>query len=233
MAAAQPEGQRPRLLGQRVFAAYKLVAAPAGRPVDAVGWGLSWAASRAERIQAAVRGSGERPRSAPSGLPVRDTRCAGPGLRGGRWAPRVGGHWGTGHCSPLQTECLNYVRVLQPLGAAALYVCGTNAFQPTCDHLVRPVVSLLGARPRGPERVAAALLCLPRPHVLSARSCARGRRVRGTRGRARGTEVALGDLLGPASGRRLSVTPVSREGVCVFSGHTCAGLSVFPPMSMG
>uniref|UniRef100_K9J315 Semaphorin-4D n=1 Tax=Desmodus rotundus TaxID=9430 RepID=K9J315_DESRO len=34
-----------------------------------------------------------------------------------------------------QTECLNYIRVLQPLGATALYVCGTNAFQPACDHL--------------------------------------------------------------------------------------------------
>ncbi|ELK38160.1 Semaphorin-4D [Myotis davidii] len=37
-----------------------------------------------------------------------------------------------------ETECLNYIRVLQPLGTAALYVCGTNAFQPACDHLVRP-----------------------------------------------------------------------------------------------
>ncbi|KAB1255877.1 Semaphorin-4D [Camelus dromedarius] len=34
-----------------------------------------------------------------------------------------------------QTECLNYIRVLQPLSANALYVCGTNAFQPACDHL--------------------------------------------------------------------------------------------------
>lgn len=38
----------------------------------------------------------------------------------------------------LQTECLNYIRVLQPLSTTSLYVCGTNAFQPTCDHLVRP-----------------------------------------------------------------------------------------------
>lgn len=38
---------------------------------------------------------------------------------------------------PLQTECLNYIRVLQPLSSTSLYVCGTNAFQPTCDHLVR------------------------------------------------------------------------------------------------
>lgn len=38
--------------------------------------------------------------------------------------------------SKLQTECLNYVRVLQPLNDTFLYVCGTNAFQPICDHLV-------------------------------------------------------------------------------------------------
>ncbi|KAM9138494.1 semaphorin-4D isoform 1-T10 [Pangshura tecta] len=34
-----------------------------------------------------------------------------------------------------QTECLNYVRVLQQLNDDVLYVCGTNAFQPICDHL--------------------------------------------------------------------------------------------------
>uniref|UniRef100_A0A8C8VJ74 Semaphorin-4D n=1 Tax=Pelusios castaneus TaxID=367368 RepID=A0A8C8VJ74_9SAUR len=34
-----------------------------------------------------------------------------------------------------QTECLNYVRVLQPFNDTFLYVCGTNAFQPICDHL--------------------------------------------------------------------------------------------------
>ncbi|XP_053151092.1 semaphorin-4D isoform X1 [Hemicordylus capensis] len=34
-----------------------------------------------------------------------------------------------------QTECLNYVRVLQQLNDTFLYVCGTNAFQPVCDHL--------------------------------------------------------------------------------------------------
>ncbi|XP_012891889.1 PREDICTED: semaphorin-4D-like, partial [Dipodomys ordii] len=33
------------------------------------------------------------------------------------------------------TECLNYIRVLQPLSASSLYVCGTNAFKPICDHL--------------------------------------------------------------------------------------------------
>ncbi|NWI99577.1 SEM4D protein, partial [Crypturellus undulatus] len=34
-----------------------------------------------------------------------------------------------------QTECRNYVRVLQQLNETFLYVCGTNAFQPTCDYL--------------------------------------------------------------------------------------------------
>ncbi|XP_019410323.1 PREDICTED: semaphorin-4D isoform X1 [Crocodylus porosus] len=34
-----------------------------------------------------------------------------------------------------QTECLNYVRVLQQLNDTFLYVCGTNAFQPICDYL--------------------------------------------------------------------------------------------------
>ncbi|KAM4876413.1 LOW QUALITY PROTEIN: semaphorin-4D-like [Thomomys bottae] len=34
-----------------------------------------------------------------------------------------------------EKECLNYIWVLQPLGASSLYVCGTNAFKPICDHL--------------------------------------------------------------------------------------------------
>ncbi|XP_048203624.1 semaphorin-4D-like [Perognathus longimembris pacificus] len=34
-----------------------------------------------------------------------------------------------------ETECLNYIRVLQQLTSDVLYVCGTNAFQPTCDYL--------------------------------------------------------------------------------------------------
>ncbi|XP_075067236.1 semaphorin-4D isoform X2 [Mixophyes fleayi] len=34
-----------------------------------------------------------------------------------------------------QSECLNYIRVLQPLKEDFLYVCGTNAFQPICKHL--------------------------------------------------------------------------------------------------
>nr|XP_013815329.1 PREDICTED: semaphorin-4D-like [Apteryx mantelli mantelli] len=35
----------------------------------------------------------------------------------------------------VHTECRNYVRVLQQLNETFLYVCGTNAFQPTCDYL--------------------------------------------------------------------------------------------------
>ncbi|XP_048194719.1 semaphorin-4D-like [Perognathus longimembris pacificus] len=34
-----------------------------------------------------------------------------------------------------ETECLNYVRVLQQFTSTFLYVCGTNAFQPTCQFL--------------------------------------------------------------------------------------------------
>ncbi|KAG7481597.1 hypothetical protein MATL_G00068400 [Megalops atlanticus] len=34
-----------------------------------------------------------------------------------------------------ETECLNYIRVLQVLNDDSLYVCGTHAFQPLCDYL--------------------------------------------------------------------------------------------------
>ncbi|XP_058157422.1 semaphorin-4D isoform X1 [Dasypus novemcinctus] len=51
-----------------------------------------------------------------------------------------------------QTECLNYIRVLQPLSANALYVCGTNAFQPTCDHLSLSSFKLLGKNEDGKGR---------------------------------------------------------------------------------
>lgn len=51
-----------------------------------------------------------------------------------------------------QTECLNYIRVLQPLSATALYVCGTNAFQPTCDHLDLTSFQFLGRNEDGKGR---------------------------------------------------------------------------------
>ncbi|XP_008047484.1 semaphorin-4D [Carlito syrichta] len=51
-----------------------------------------------------------------------------------------------------QTECLNYIRVLQPLSATALYVCGTNAFQPTCDHLNLTSFTFLGRNEDGKGR---------------------------------------------------------------------------------
>ena len=47
----------------------------------------------------------------------------------------------------LQTECLNYVRVLQQQNDSLLYVCGTNAFQPVCDHLVSAQMHFLLATP--------------------------------------------------------------------------------------
>ncbi|KAM5228038.1 semaphorin-4D [Ctenodactylus gundi] len=51
-----------------------------------------------------------------------------------------------------QTECLNYIRVLQPLSATSLYVCGTNAFQPACDHLNLTSFKFLGRNEDGKGR---------------------------------------------------------------------------------
>ncbi|XP_058528315.1 semaphorin-4D isoform X3 [Ochotona princeps] len=51
-----------------------------------------------------------------------------------------------------QTECLNYIRVLQPLNATSLYVCGTNAFQPACDHLSLTSFQFLGRTEDGKGR---------------------------------------------------------------------------------
>ncbi|KAM8800987.1 semaphorin-4D isoform 3-T7 [Rhynchonycteris naso] len=51
-----------------------------------------------------------------------------------------------------QTECLNYIRVLQPLSATTLYVCGTNAFQPACDHLNLTSFQFLGRNEDGKGR---------------------------------------------------------------------------------
>lgn len=44
-----------------------------------------------------------------------------------------------------QRDCLNYIRVLQVVDDERLYVCGTYAFQPQCDHLVGCYVSPLKA----------------------------------------------------------------------------------------
>ncbi|KAM6160925.1 semaphorin-4D [Erethizon dorsatum] len=51
-----------------------------------------------------------------------------------------------------QMECLNYIRVLQPLSSTSLYVCGTNAFQPTCDHLNLTSFKFLGKNEDGKGR---------------------------------------------------------------------------------
>ncbi|XP_060618011.2 semaphorin-4D [Anolis sagrei] len=51
-----------------------------------------------------------------------------------------------------QTECLNYIRVLQQLSDTSLYVCGTNAFQPVCDHLNLTSFKLVGRNDDGKGR---------------------------------------------------------------------------------
>ncbi|CAI9539830.1 unnamed protein product [Staurois parvus] len=51
-----------------------------------------------------------------------------------------------------QTECLNYIRVLQPLNENTLYVCGTNAFHPSCDFLELSSFRLLGKNEDGKGR---------------------------------------------------------------------------------
>ncbi|XP_063311010.1 semaphorin-4D isoform X2 [Pelobates fuscus] len=51
-----------------------------------------------------------------------------------------------------QTECFNFIRVLQPLGDNVLYVCGTHAFQPTCDHLDLNTFQFLGKNEDGKGR---------------------------------------------------------------------------------
>lgn len=36
----------------------------------------------------------------------------------------------------LQVECRNYIRTLHKVNDTTMYVCGTNAFSPTCDYIV-------------------------------------------------------------------------------------------------
>ncbi|XP_069481753.1 semaphorin-4D isoform X2 [Ambystoma mexicanum] len=52
----------------------------------------------------------------------------------------------------IQTDCLNYVRVLQPLNSSVLYVCGTNAFQPTCNYLSVSPFQMVGKSEDGKGR---------------------------------------------------------------------------------
>lgn len=35
-----------------------------------------------------------------------------------------------------QVECRNYIRTLHKVNDTTMYVCGTNAFSPTCDYMV-------------------------------------------------------------------------------------------------
>ncbi|KAM4876410.1 semaphorin-4D-like [Thomomys bottae] len=48
-----------------------------------------------------------------------------------------------------EAECFNFIRVLQPLSANSLYVCGTNAFKPKCDHLNLVFFKFLGINEDG------------------------------------------------------------------------------------
>ncbi|XP_035246868.1 semaphorin-4D isoform X3 [Anguilla anguilla] len=48
-----------------------------------------------------------------------------------------------------ETDCLNYIRVLQVLNDDSLYVCGTHAFQPLCDYLSLKDFKLLGQQEDG------------------------------------------------------------------------------------
>ncbi|KAI4882894.1 hypothetical protein NFI96_013110 [Prochilodus magdalenae] len=48
-----------------------------------------------------------------------------------------------------ETECLNYIRVLQMLDKDRLYVCGTHAFQPYCDYLSLKDFSLMNKQEDG------------------------------------------------------------------------------------
>lgn len=34
-------------------------------------------------------------------------------------------------------ECKNYIRILHKMKDNKMYVCGTNAFDPVCDYMVR------------------------------------------------------------------------------------------------
>ncbi|KAF5897295.1 semaphorin-4E-like, partial [Clarias magur] len=34
-----------------------------------------------------------------------------------------------------ETECQNYIRILHQMPDGRMYVCGTNAFNPTCDYM--------------------------------------------------------------------------------------------------
>lgn len=57
-------------------------------------------------------------------------RLRGPdGARARRRSPPV-----TCLC-PLQRECSNFVKVLQPFNQTHVYVCGTGAFHPVCSYL--------------------------------------------------------------------------------------------------
>lgn len=48
----------------------------------------------------------------------------------------------------LQIDCRNYIRILHWLSETRMYVCGTNAFQPTCDSLVSTHIGTCNIYPK-------------------------------------------------------------------------------------
>lgn len=38
-------------------------------------------------------------------------------------------------------DCKNYIRILHKTEDNRMYVCGTNAFDPECDYMVRQIQS--------------------------------------------------------------------------------------------
>lgn len=57
----------------------------------------------------------------------------------------------------LQTECANFVRLLQPYNRTHLLACGTGAFQPMCAFIY---VGHRGEVSGGVEERCASVLCL-------------------------------------------------------------------------
>ncbi|KAG8520208.1 Semaphorin-4D [Galemys pyrenaicus] len=146
-----------------------------------------------------VEEDGCTPEADPWGTPV----CGSVVSRPDSWRPE---RRADGAFPSLQTECLNYIRVLQPLSATALYVCGTNAFQPICDHLNLTSFTFLGRNEDGKGR------CPFDPaqsytSVMVGESCTVAVSVKGTAGSLVSQQPPSASLSGspPSHGARLAL----------------------------
>lgn len=52
-------------------------------------------------------------------------------------------------------DCKNYIRILHKMDDDRMYVCGTNAFDPECDYMVRRSTS---RPPPAPDRPCPVLI---------------------------------------------------------------------------